>query len=110
MLASAHAGPDGERPAGIHLSDVPAMNYQRHLFREREIRCVTANTRDDAHEFLAAAGRQRIHLATHPDPLDAADRALGDLAHGRFAAPRCSFRAGSGHGWALSRYRLAHPA
>ncbi|MBF6416068.1 zinc-binding alcohol dehydrogenase family protein [Nocardia cyriacigeorgica] len=71
--------------AGIHLSDVPALNYQRHLFREREIRSVTANTRDDAHEFLAVAGRHGIRLTTHPYPLDAADRALGDLAHGRFA-------------------------
>lgn len=71
--------------AGIHLSDVPALNYQRHLFREREIRSVTANTRADAHEFLDAAGRHRLHLTTHPYPLDAADRALTDLAHGRFA-------------------------
>ncbi|MFE3445731.1 zinc-binding alcohol dehydrogenase family protein [Nocardia sp. NPDC059180] len=71
--------------AGIHLSDIPALNYQRHLFREREIRSVTANTRADAREFLAFAGRHRIQLTTHPYPLGAADRALADLAGGRFA-------------------------
>ena len=27
--------------AGIHLSDIPALNYQRHLFQERQIRSVT---------------------------------------------------------------------
>lgn len=71
--------------AGIHLSDIPALNYQRHLFQEREIRSVTANTRADAREFLAFAGEHRIHLTTHGYSLDMADRALADLARGRFA-------------------------
>src|SRR5204863_7674208 len=38
--------------AGIHLTDVPALNYERHLFGERELRSVTANTRADGREFL----------------------------------------------------------
>ncbi|MET9492937.1 zinc-binding alcohol dehydrogenase family protein [Nocardia sp. NPDC006630] len=71
--------------AGIHLSDIPALNYQRHLFQEKEIRSVTANTRDDAREFLAFAGEHHLEVTVHPYPLDAADRALQDLAHGRFA-------------------------
>ena len=33
--------------AGIHLTDVPSLNYERHLFQEREIASVTANTRAD---------------------------------------------------------------
>lgn len=70
--------------AGIHLSDIPVLNYQRHLFQEREIRSVTANTRADAREFLALAGRHRIHLTARGYSLDTADRALADLAHGRF--------------------------
>ncbi|WP_327120826.1 zinc-binding alcohol dehydrogenase family protein [Nocardia sp. NBC_01730] len=70
--------------AGIHLSDIPALNYQRHLFQEREIRSVTANTRSDAREFLALAGEYRIHLTTHGYSLGTADQALADLAHGRF--------------------------
>ena len=34
--------------AGIHLSDVGPLNYQRHLFQERQVRSVTSNTRADA--------------------------------------------------------------
>lgn len=71
--------------AGIHLSDIPALNYERHLFQEREIRSVTANTRTDAREFLAFAAEHRIEVTVHPYPLADADRALSDLAHGRFA-------------------------
>ncbi|MFB7719825.1 zinc-binding alcohol dehydrogenase family protein [Nocardia sp. NPDC056100] len=70
--------------AGIHLSDIPVLNYQRHLFQEREIRSVTANTRDDARAFLEFAGKHRLEVTVHPYPLDHADRALTDLAHGRF--------------------------
>ncbi|MET8873399.1 zinc-binding alcohol dehydrogenase family protein [Nocardia sp. NPDC004604] len=70
--------------AGIHLSDIPSLNYQRHLFQEREIRSVTANTRADAREFLTLAGEHRIHVTTTGYSLGTADRALADLAHGRF--------------------------
>ncbi|MFE6922438.1 zinc-binding alcohol dehydrogenase family protein [Nocardia sp. NPDC057663] len=70
--------------AGIHLSDVPALNYQRHLFRERQIRSVTSNTRAQAREFLALAQQHRLSVSTHRYPLDHADRALSDLAQGRF--------------------------
>lgn len=69
--------------AGIHLSDIPALTYQRHLFQERQLRSVTANTRTDAREFLALAGTHRLKITTTPYPLDAADRALADLAAGR---------------------------
>ncbi|MGW0181194.1 zinc-binding alcohol dehydrogenase family protein [Nocardia sp. NPDC003345] len=70
--------------AGIHLTDVPPLNYQRHLFREKQIRSVTANTRADARAFLTFAGEHRLRVRTHRYPLDHADRALCDLAHGRF--------------------------
>ncbi|WP_067822726.1 zinc-binding alcohol dehydrogenase family protein [Nocardia inohanensis] len=71
--------------AGIHLSDIPPLNYDRHLFQEREIRSVTANTRADSREFLAFAGAHRLEVTVHPYALADADRALRDLAHGRFA-------------------------
>lgn len=71
--------------AGIHLSDIPALNYQRHLFGERQLRSVTSNTRADAREFLAFAGRHRIEVTTPEYPLEQADRALTDLAEGRIA-------------------------
>ncbi|CAJ1503178.1 zinc-binding alcohol dehydrogenase family protein [[Mycobacterium] burgundiense] len=69
--------------AGIHLSDIPALNYQQHLFQERQIRSVSSNTRADAREFLEFAGRHRINVTTARYPLAAADRALADLADGR---------------------------
>ncbi|WP_039822372.1 zinc-binding alcohol dehydrogenase family protein [Nocardia testacea] len=78
-------GPGGTLAvAGIHLTDIPPLDYRRHLFRERQIRSVTSNTRTDAREFLAFAARHRLRVTTHPYPLERADRALADLAHGRF--------------------------
>ncbi|WP_372489569.1 zinc-binding alcohol dehydrogenase family protein [Candidatus Mycolicibacterium alkanivorans] len=71
--------------AGIHLSDIPSLNYQRHLFQERQIRSVTSNTRADAREFLAFAGRHRIEVTGPEYPLEQADRALTDLVEGRIA-------------------------
>jgi alcohol dehydrogenase, propanol-preferring len=69
--------------AGIHLSDVPPLDYQRHLFQERQLRSVTANTRADGEEFLALAARLGLRVTTTTYPLDAADRALADLANDR---------------------------
>ena len=71
--------------AGIHLSDIPALNYQRHLFQERQVRSVTSNTRADAREFLALAKRHHIAVTTPEYPLSRADRALSDLAAGRIS-------------------------
>ncbi|MEV0074802.1 zinc-binding alcohol dehydrogenase family protein [Nocardia neocaledoniensis] len=70
--------------AGIHLTDIPALNYQRHLFRERQIRSVTSNTRAQAREFLALAQRYPLRVSAHRYPLERADRALLDLSLGRF--------------------------
>ena len=69
--------------AGIHLSDVPVLNYERELFYERELRSVTANTRLDGRDFLALAGRHHLDVTTSEYPLAEADRALADLAADR---------------------------
>ena len=66
--------------AGIHLSDIPTLNYQRHLFEERQVRSVTANARADAAEFLETAGRHKLRVSATPYPLDQADQALIDLS------------------------------
>jgi len=70
--------------AGIYLSDIPPLNYEKHLFQERQLRSVTANTRADAREFLGFAAAHKLAVTVHPYPLDAADRALADLKAGRF--------------------------
>jgi alcohol dehydrogenase, propanol-preferring len=71
--------------AGIHLSDIPVLNYQRHLFQERQIRSVTSNTRADAREFLDFAAEHHIEVTTPEYPLGRADQALTDLSEGRIA-------------------------
>jgi propanol-preferring alcohol dehydrogenase len=69
--------------AGIHVSDIPPLSYHRHLFEERTLTSVTANTRSDGEELLAAADRLQVRATTTSYPLEQADRALADLAHGR---------------------------
>ena len=69
--------------AGIHLSGIPPLDYQRHLFQERTLRSVTANTRADGRALLAHAARHRLRVRVTGYPLDRADRALADLAADR---------------------------
>ena len=69
--------------AGIHLSEIPPLDYAAHLFQERELRSVTANTRADGRRLLELA--QEIPLVTHtvPYPLERAGDALVDLKQDR---------------------------
>jgi alcohol dehydrogenase, propanol-preferring len=69
--------------AGVHLTDVPSLNYERHLFEERTLTSVTANTRADGRELLDLAARHPLRVSVTPYPLDRADAALADLAEGR---------------------------
>lgn len=67
--------------AGIYLTDVPPLRYERDLFYEREIRSVTANTRADGEEFLKIAGEIPIRSFTVAMQLTDANRALAMLKH-----------------------------
>jgi len=69
--------------AGIHLSEVPPLDYQRHLFQERCVQSVTANTREDARELLELAAAIPIRTRTQAYPLEAANEALVDLKQDR---------------------------
>jgi propanol-preferring alcohol dehydrogenase len=69
--------------AGIYLSDIPALNYERDLFQERTLRSVTSNTRADGRALLDFAATHRLHVSVTPYPMDRADAALTDLAAGR---------------------------
>ena len=71
--------------AGIHLSDIPPLRYDKHLFLERNLVSVTANTRADGREFLATAAAIPVEVRTVPFSLDGADKALKALAHGEVA-------------------------
>ncbi|GAA1929601.1 zinc-binding alcohol dehydrogenase family protein [Nocardioides marmoribigeumensis] len=69
--------------AGIHLTDLPPMSYQRHLFRERTLTSVTANTRADGRHLLDLADRLAVRPTVTAYPFDRADDALEDLAADR---------------------------
>lgn len=69
--------------AGIHLSQIPPLDYQAHLFQERRLCSVTANTRADGEALLALAAEIPIHTHTQSYPLEAANEALVDLKHDR---------------------------
>jgi propanol-preferring alcohol dehydrogenase len=69
--------------AGIYLTDLPSLNYERELFQERNLRSVTSNTRGDAEEFLRLAARLRLRVAVTTYPFESADQALADLAADR---------------------------
>jgi propanol-preferring alcohol dehydrogenase len=69
--------------AGIHLSDVPSLDYQRHLFQERTLTSVTANTREDGRVLLHLAGAIPIRTHTTLYPLERANEALDDLKNDR---------------------------
>jgi alcohol dehydrogenase, propanol-preferring len=71
--------------AGIHVTDLPPLEYARDLFHERELRSVTANTRRDGERFLTLAARLGVRVTTVAYPFEDADRALEDLADDRFA-------------------------
>ena len=70
--------------AGIYLTDIPPLTYERYLFQERQLRSVTSNTRQDGRGVPRLRRRAQLSVTTHPYPLDDADRALADLAAGRF--------------------------
>ncbi|NLE71651.1 MAG: zinc-binding alcohol dehydrogenase family protein [Actinomycetales bacterium] len=65
--------------AGIHLTEVPPLDYRRHLFHEKQLRSVEANTREDGRELLALAGRIGLRATVDRRPFEAADAALADL-------------------------------
>jgi propanol-preferring alcohol dehydrogenase len=69
--------------AGVHLTDVPVLDYQAHLFEERALTSVTANTRADGRELLALASVIPLAPEVTTYGFDAVDKALDDLAADR---------------------------
>lgn len=67
--------------AGIHMSDLPAMSYER-LWHERTLRSVANMTRADAQQFMDLAATAGIEVAYEVFPLDAANDALAAIAAG----------------------------
>jgi propanol-preferring alcohol dehydrogenase len=68
--------------AGIHLSTIPALDYAAHLFAERRLLSVTANTREDGRALLRLAAEIPLACATVEFPLADANLALRRLRAG----------------------------
>jgi propanol-preferring alcohol dehydrogenase len=71
--------------AGIYMTRIPPLDYERELFWERRVTSVTANTRHDGEELLAEAARIPIRPAVTTFPLEDANRALLALKQGAFS-------------------------
>jgi len=65
--------------AGIYMTDIPSLNYERLLFHEKQLCSVTANTRRDGEELLRLAAE--IPIVTHVETfaLEEANEALIQL-------------------------------
>jgi len=62
--------------AGIWLSDIPPISYERELFYERNLRSVIVNTRKDGEAMLAEAAAVRLRPRVTEFPLAEANRVL----------------------------------
>jgi propanol-preferring alcohol dehydrogenase len=69
--------------AGIHLSAVPPLDYAKHLFHEKTLTSVEANTRRDGVELLQLATAIPLRPTTQTFPLTEAARVLALLKHDR---------------------------
>ncbi len=101
--------------AGITLSDIPSLSYERHLFYEKTITSTTANTRQDGRELLDLAARIPIRTEVTVFPLEEANRgAAGDQ---ELRGPRRGGNPGrekvrARHAWPLrlSAFHVPQPA
>ena len=71
--------------AGIYMTPIPQMDYERYVFYERDIHSVTCNTRQDGRDLLAEAAAIPIRPHTTVYPLSDANRALLDLKNDRIS-------------------------
>jgi alcohol dehydrogenase, propanol-preferring len=65
----------------IHLDEMPAFDYDKLLWGERQLRSVANLTRQDARDFLALALELNIEQAVTEFPLAEANRALAAVKH-----------------------------
>jgi propanol-preferring alcohol dehydrogenase len=71
--------------AGIHMTPIPAMDYQKHLYHERVLRSVANATRRDGEELLSLAAEIPIATTTSVFRLEEANDVLRTLKEGRIS-------------------------
>ena len=69
--------------AGIYMTQVPGLDYARHLYDEKVIRSVANSTRQDVKELLTVAAEVPVRTRVQPFPLESANEALIHLKQGR---------------------------
>ena len=72
--------------AGIHMSPIPELDYDRYLYHERKMLSVANATRRDGEELLRLAEEVPIRTTVQTYPLKAANEALRDLKAGQLSA------------------------
>lgn len=69
--------------AGVTMTEIPPLDYDRLLYRERVLRSVANATRSDAADFLALAARLPLAPRIETAPLERIDDALSKLRESR---------------------------
>ena len=65
--------------AGIYMTPVPELDYERHLYHEKVIRSVANSTRQDGEELLQLAAEIPVTTTTTVYPLEQVNEALLDM-------------------------------
>ncbi len=69
--------------AGIYMTDTPPLEYEKHLFYEKQIISVSANTRSDGIELFNEIEHIPIHTCIEEVPLIKANQILQKLKNGQ---------------------------
>jgi propanol-preferring alcohol dehydrogenase len=69
--------------AGIYMSQIPPLDYEKHLYYEKTVKSVTASTRQDGEELLELAARIPLKTQVQIFPLAQANEALQLLKQGK---------------------------
>ena len=72
--------------AGIHMSPIPEMDYDKYLYHERKMLSVANATRRDGEELLEVAAEIPVKTTIQTFPLEAANEALRELKAGQLEA------------------------
>ncbi|MBT8461607.1 MAG: zinc-dependent alcohol dehydrogenase family protein [Gemmatimonadetes bacterium] len=62
--------------AGIYMTPIPTLDYEQHLFHEKNLRSVEANTREDGRGLLREASEAPVRARVTPFRLEDANEAL----------------------------------
>ncbi len=68
--------------AGISMTSIPSLNYEKHLYHEKMLRSVANSTRQDGQEFLEIASRIPVKTTVQVFSLEKANEALLQLKKG----------------------------